>query len=55
MSLCNEKMYPCTNFHPNLMIDDGNGRYKLWINAILRYIKYLKILKRNDSRYVRKV
>ena len=38
------------------MIYGDTGRYKLWINAILRYIKYwLKIFKMSESRYVRKV
>ena len=49
-SLCNEKMFTYTNFHHE------SGRNELWINAILRSIKYwLKIIKMNKSRYVRKV
>ena len=43
-------------FTPNVMIYGDTGRYKLWINAILRSIKYwLKIFKMSESRYVRKV
>ena len=51
-------MVTCTDFYPEC--DDYNygdtGRYELWLNAILRSIKYcLKILKMSGRRYVRKV
>ena len=43
-------------FTPNVMIYGDTGRHEIGINAIVRSIKYwLKILKMNESRYVRKV
>ena len=43
-------------FTPNMMIYGDTGRHELWINSTLRSIKYwLKILRMDENRYVRKV